>query len=190
MSRQISPSEYEALVAKLVGSIPASAQIAQIGSGARNRLRGLSGVGHQVDVSFVDEGVNPRRLVIVECKYIDKPIKLEHVKVLKATLDELRQGPDNPGECRAIMVSRHPLQRGAAEFARFYGIECRKIDDTESFSFMYANHGLLGAAMTAKSEITCSIRAVQPCRICGKPFEFVGDKPECDECTSGQAIRT
>ena len=99
-------------MARLVASIPAQTGLTNIGYGIANKLQGRSGVRHQLDVSFIDGGATPPKLVAVECKYLGRRVKLEHVKVLYATLDDLRGSAGLPNEAVQKPVFRERAVRG------------------------------------------------------------------------------
>ena len=48
------PEQYEHFVAWLASNLRTARKVGSVKSGGSNRIRGLSGVRHQVDVSFID----------------------------------------------------------------------------------------------------------------------------------------
>ncbi len=185
MSARLPHTEYEAFIAQLVASIPSQARLSNIGSGQGNKRQGLSGVLHQLDVSFIDEAASLRKLVVIECKYLSYRIKLEHLKVLHATLNDLCQNPDLPDVCEGILVTRLPPQKGAAQYARFYGLEIQRIGSFEAYRFRYGNHAVVGIVASAPRVLgSTSSRAFQPCPRCGTVYESTGSKALCDACAA------
>ena len=106
-------SQYESFVAGLVQTLLRSRDASEVGHGRRNHLVGASGVRHQLDVSFFDRSVSLPKLVIIECKHLREPIKLAHVKVLKATIDDLAANRANEVTVRgdACVPSRCAAKR-------------------------------------------------------------------------------
>src|SRR6201981_3771721 len=73
-------AEYEKVVREIVESIVTQCGIPQsgIGGGKRNRVKGVSGYSHQIDVT----ARGSKDLVLIECKWWKRRVPLEKVLVL------------------------------------------------------------------------------------------------------------
>lgn len=136
-------ARYEEFVAGLARTLLCNRDASDVRCGLRNRLVGSSGVRHQLDVSFVDRSSSPHTLVVVECKYIRQPIKLAHVKVLKATINDLAR---TNVAVKGILVSLRGAQRGAIDYAKHYDIGLQLLSDGSFYRFKYADLELVASS--------------------------------------------
>lgn len=148
-----SPSSYEEFIAELITNLAAIRSVTNIGSGAKNRLTGSSGVRHQVDVSFTLADAEPPQLVVVECKSLrtGAAVNLGQVKVLKATIDDLASLGTHPARIVGVLVSSAPLQAGAAKFARHYGLQSHVVSDGPNWVFKWESMLQTGLALQASA---------------------------------------
>jgi hypothetical protein len=158
----------------------------EVGHGLRNHLDGTSGVRHQIDVSFVDLAAVPPVLYVIECKYINRPIKLAHVKTLKATVDDLA-GAFGQYRVAGIIVSRRGIQRGAARFADHYGVSAQTVEMTKPFVFKLGKFVLAGSQGTCvgRADVSGRAAALRVCAECGNRFEINpggDDRKHCMAC--------
>lgn len=147
-------------------------------------MTGLSGVTHQVDVSFVDTELSPNALVVIECKRLTKRIVLSDVKVLKATLDDLIGASGNPRVGKGILVSTKTAQRGAKKYAAHYGLDLQLVSDGPSYTFSYQGLSLVASSadFVASSSAEFRAAALRPCKVCGTTFEATGATEVCMAC--------
>ena len=69
MSTDSNGYAYEEFVAKLIQDIKNSRRkIENIGTGRRNKITGICGQRHQIDVSFIDHSFDEPTLILIECK--------------------------------------------------------------------------------------------------------------------------
>lgn len=80
------------------------------------KIKGKSGVYHQIDVFYEFELNNIKHMVIIECKDYRGKVEKGKVQSFKSVIEDL-------GNCIGIMVSRNGFQSGAIEYARHYDIE-------------------------------------------------------------------
>lgn len=80
------------------------------------KIKGKSGVEHQIDVYYEFNVNNITHRVIIECKNHKKRIGKDKIQSFKAVIDDL-------GNCTGIFASRNGFQSGAKEFAEFSDIE-------------------------------------------------------------------
>jgi hypothetical protein len=78
-------------------------------------ITGLSGVAHQVDVSWRFRRATVEHHVLIECKNYASDITLEKVRNFFAVLRDI-------GNCQGIMVTKTGYQSGVVDFAKYYGI--------------------------------------------------------------------
>ena len=183
-------AEYEAFIASLVTKITKQLSTAKLGHGPRNKLTGISGAKHQLDVSFIDQTDSLPTLIIYECKHLKDPIGLSDVKILKATMDDLINAPGLPTRVKAIFVSTKGLRgRGTAKYAKYYGIEAIRISNSSNYSFPYKGHKVAGATASGSEGVYSSStsQAFKSCQNCGKVFDATGNKPLCPECVAQES---
>jgi hypothetical protein len=129
----LTPSEYETLVAKIVSGIAVGAPelaAGQINFGARNRVLGASGYRHQIDVSLL----LPKQIYIVECKRWLKRIGVQEALILASRgLDILEA---NPGfQVHAMIASTVRITAGAKLIATKFGVQPEIVKSEFEFGF-------------------------------------------------------
>ncbi len=190
MSRR-SPTDYEKFLAELVTNLKVRHSVNSVGCGQKNKLRGVSGVQHQVDVSFIDHDHPGPKLVLVECKSFrsGKAVNLGQVKILKATLDDLKGSPDYPAMIVAHMISSVPLQAGARDYASHYGILSQLVSDGPNWVFRYGQMLQLGLGIRAESATVQGEATIhRRCRACHSMFYPAGHELHCASCAETSPI--
>jgi hypothetical protein len=179
-------SEYERFVAELIGNIKASHRdISQLGHGRENEIEGVCGQRHQLDVSFVDSSFDNPTLVVIECKRRrKKPIDLEHVKVVKATVDDILEHPQTPNNVKAVIVTTVGARDGAKRYAEYYGIDIQHVPHGPDYTFKYENVVQAGLLIAAKASVIASGAVLRRCPSCAERFEPNGSEAECHKCSS------
>lgn len=182
----LTSAEYESFVTGLVADLLRKRSISDPKCGLKNRLKGISGVSHQIDVSFIDSHRSPPTLVIIECKRLKDRIKLADVKVLKATLDDLVGQIGHPSVGKAMLVSTQQAQKGAKDYAAYYGIDVQQTTEGPSYQFSYDGLSLLAssASSTSSSSAVFGGAALRSCARCGEVFESNGSQTVCAVCES------
>ena len=177
-------AKYEAFVASLAEVLLRNRDVSQVRSGLRNFITGGSEVNHQVDVSFLDRATEPYTLVLIECKYIQEPIKLAYVKVLKATVDDISIQQAGV-TIKGILVSLLGAQRGASKYAAHYGIDLQVVSDGSFYRFKYADLELIASCGIAHGLSTANGcgAALLTCAGCGALFERNEMSTHCNTCT-------
>ena len=180
-------AKYEKFVAGLAEALLHNRDVSQVESGLRNHVAGRSRVKHQVDVSVLDGTTVPHTLVLIECKYIQQPIKLAYVKVLKATVDDIA-AQQTGVTVRGVLVSLLGAQRGASKYAVHYGIDLQVVSDGSFYRFKYADLELIASTGTAHGLSTTKGHGVAllTCAGCGTLFERNGTSTLCRACASPQ----
>ena len=168
--------DYESFIAGLVRDLLRKRRISNLRHGSKNRLTGRSGATHQLDVSFVDNELSPNALVVIECKCLTKKIDLSHVKVLKATLDDLLGASGNASVGKAMIVSTKGAQRGAKQYAKYYGLDVQSVSDGPAYTLSYQGLSLVAATGTSDGSNSAQAHgvALRPCKVCGTTFETNG----------------
>jgi hypothetical protein len=146
-------------------------------------------VAHQLDVSFVDDELSPNALVVIECKRLTKRIVLRDVKVLKATLDDLIGAPGNPSVGKGVLVSTKGAQRGATDYARYYGLDVQLVSDGPPYTFSYEDLALVASSAAAVGSSSAQSHgvALRTCKVCGATFEVNDANEVCRTCQSNEA---
>lgn len=190
MSRR-SPTDYEKFLAELVTNLKERHSVKNVGWGQKNKLLGASGVQHQVDVSFMDYDHPEPKLVLVECKSFrsGKAVNLGQIKILKATLDDLKGCPNNyPAKIVAHMISSVPLQAGARTFANHYEILSQLVSDGSNWVFRYGQMVQLGIEIRAESATVQGEATIhRRCRACRSMFDPTDNELHCANCAETSA---
>lgn len=84
------------------------------------KIKGKSGVEHQVDVLWRHKKAGIEHIVLFECKNYSSALTLEKVRNFFAVLHDI-------GNCQGVMVTKTGYQSGAAVFAKFYGISLKLV---------------------------------------------------------------
>lgn len=183
---RLSPSAYEEFIADLIGNLRLRHDITDIKYGPNNRLIGASGVKHQIDVSFIEHMPDAATLVLVECKSLraGRAINLGHVKILKATADDLESiNGATPESVAAHIVSSVPLQSGAARYAQHYRIGAHLVGDQGNWTFKYGSVGQFGLALQSSSAVVTGTASIlRRCSACGNQFTAVSNEKLCATC--------
>lgn len=115
--------DYERFIAELIHNLEGThRRITKLDYARFNSIRGISGQVHQIGVSFIDNNFSSPRLVVIECKRLNKPIDLEHVKIVKATLDDILASGVTPDHAISLIVITVGAREGARRYADYYGI--------------------------------------------------------------------
>lgn len=134
----LTPSEYERVVAEIVSGICASApNLAdlEVSSGKENRILGASGYRHQIDISLRGQ----RRIYLVECKRLKRRVSVQSVMVLAGRVADIQNA--YPGiNVAGILVSRVGASRGAIVLATYFGIRFERVVSAQQFGFSIGNH--------------------------------------------------
>lgn len=80
------------------------------------KIKGKSGLEHQIDVYYEFELNDITHKVIIECKDYKDKVEKSLVQAFKGVLVDI-------GNCTGIFVSRNGFQSGAIEYAKYYDIE-------------------------------------------------------------------
>lgn len=110
--------EYEQLTKATYEAILAKEGVQTIKVEHNVKVKGRSGVEHQIDVfwEFRQAGVTHR--VLIECKNYASNLTLEKARNFFGVTHDI-------GNCVGIMVTKTGYQTGAADFCRFYGINMK-----------------------------------------------------------------
>jgi hypothetical protein len=82
------------------------------------KIKGRSGVSHQVDVMWSHQHAGIGYSVIIECKNYKSNISLEKVRNIHAVSEDIRNNTP-------VVVTKTGYQSGAKEYAKFYGIHLK-----------------------------------------------------------------
>lgn len=180
-----SSDAYEKFIADLIDNIQGTNRnITDLGYGRQNTIEGVCGQPHQIDVSFVDNDFPNPTLVLIECKrFTDDPIDLEHVKVLKATLDDILANPKTPNDANAIIATTVGARSGAQRFADYYGIQIEQVAHGPRYEFQYENVIQVGVMVTLKLSGCATAVLVRKCQSCGQRFEVKDNEMTCPQCS-------
>ena len=155
----MTPTEYELLVQKLVDELASAfSDMAGnvIGSGARNRISGLSGYKHQIDVSMTAG----EWLILVECKRWNTKIGVEEVLVLASRVADIN--PTVPGrQIWVSMVSCKGATRGAQALARHFHLNVDTVESPHEYAVRLRNHVAVGQRDNLGLGDSCKVEVIR-----------------------------
>lgn len=177
-------SEYEKFVAILLNGIKSSGRkLSDIQFGKNNRIQGVCGQKHQIDVSFIDYSFDEPTLILIECKRKRAPINLDIIKVLKATFDDIALNFNKATKFKAMLVTTAEIRRGARKYADYYGIVIEQVPHNKRFTFKYENIISAGNVISAgQMPLKISAKLIKKCKNCGEKFEQIGEETVCTNC--------
>jgi hypothetical protein len=150
MDGKLSPAEYEDLVHELVARLGVATGESALRKGRTNLIPGASGFEHQIDVSIH----LPRKLVLMECKYIRRPVEVHHALVLAARLADVRQAhPDHV--VSGSLVSTKSVRVGAYKIAKHFGFSVDLVQSLDEYAVTIANTHHLGEVIRAHLVDAC-----------------------------------
>ena len=107
--------------------------------GASNRIRGVSGYGHQVDVSVWSDG----DLFLIECKYLHKRVPLAAVLVLLGRIADIA-ATDRYETVVGAFATLKGGNRNAERVAAAHSIELHVVTSANDFAMRYQDHLVRG----------------------------------------------
>lgn len=177
--------KYEKFVADLTALLLRDRRASEVSHGRHNYLPGAA-VLHQIDVSFVDGVTDPSKIVLIECKCLKRTVTLAHVKVLKATVDDIATGPALGRPVHGLIVSLKRLQPAAVAYAGYYGIQAQCVADGPEYDFSYDELRLVArtGVSFAVGYASAEGYAVRNCIRCGEWFRAAANLELCEACNS------
>lgn len=126
----MSPQAYEELVCQIVSKIyrhVAGIESNQIHFGKTNRLSGISGYHHQIDVSIHAPG----NLILIECKKWKNPVTVSTFLTHLARIKDIEETFD--GAVHGAIVTYSRFQSGVLRLAKYYRqvglVEAQSLED-------------------------------------------------------------
>tara|TARA_R110001599_G_C12269246_1_gene661199 strand:+ start:2722 stop:3537 length:816 start_codon:yes stop_codon:yes gene_type:complete len=111
---------YELLTQKIYKSILESEGVENLEVKHDQRVKGKSGVEHQIDVFWEYKYAGVSHKVLIECKYYSKPISLIHARNMLGLLNDI---PNSQG----LIVTTQGFQSGVIDFCNHYEISLKRI---------------------------------------------------------------
>ncbi|MDU9406348.1 restriction endonuclease [Pseudomonas sp. zfem001] len=115
-----SSTDYEKLAKKIYEEILALQGVENIDVRHNVKIKGKSGVEHQIDVFWEYKYAGIVHRVLIECKHYSDAVSLLHVRNLHGLITDI---PNSSG----IIVTTIGFQAGAKEYANFYGMGLKLI---------------------------------------------------------------
>jgi hypothetical protein len=106
-------TDYEKLARKIYEDILALEGVDNIDVQHNVKIKGKSGVEHQIDVFWEYKYAGVTHRVLIECKHYSHPVSLLHVRNLHGLITDI---PNSSG----ILVTTVGYQSGVVEYANFY----------------------------------------------------------------------
>lgn len=177
--------EYEQFIKKIILGIQNTKRvITDLQGGKRNSIQGISGVKHQIDVSFIDSSFQLPTLVLIECKQHTTPINLGLVKIVHSTEEDIYDNRKNFTQILSILVYTSKVQKGAQEYADYYKIQTVKLPLGPNFIFQYENIISVGLIVTAgRNKIVATPKIIKRCEKCGHQYEVIDNNYVCPYCS-------
>lgn len=142
-------TDYELFLKSVISGVSKSDRnITSLRSGLRNRLKGISGQSHQIDVSFIDRSFDADTLVLIECKCWKEKVSVDVSKILTYNAKDITNNPDYPSKAIMIIVATSGFQEGTRRIAKYEGIRLHTVNHGPPFSFDYENIIFIGARET------------------------------------------
>ena len=158
--------KFVAAIARKMAEAHEGAGNADVQSGPRNRVRGLSGFPHQVDVSVS----TTEDLVLYECKYWGRKVGPDAILAFAARGIDI-QGAMPGRRVTLNIVVKDDLTAGAAQLAEFFRVKRQIAKSAAEFTLAYKTNwqaGVVdGATVTDTAEaqlfpVRRARRRVQP----------------------------
>lgn len=112
--------DYELLTRKIFKEILESAGVENIDVRHNVRIKGKSGVEHQIDVFWEYKYTGVTHKILIECKYYSNPVSLIHSRNMLGLLTDI---PNSQG----LIVTTQGYQSGVIDFCDHYEIKLKKI---------------------------------------------------------------
>ncbi|MFZ0888878.1 MAG: restriction endonuclease [Candidatus Binataceae bacterium] len=113
--QELNAKQYELLTKSVYEAILKTEGVTNVEVLHNQEVAGRFGGKHQIDVLWRFRQAAVEHAVLVECKNFSSNLEIAHVRNFHAVLVDI-------GNTRGIMVTRVGYQKGAAEFAKHYGI--------------------------------------------------------------------
>ncbi|CAK1883947.1 restriction system protein [Vibrio crassostreae] len=117
--------DYEKLARRMYEDILALEGVDNIDVQHNVKVKGKSGVEHQIDVYWEYRYAGISHKVLIECKYYSHNVSLLHVRNLHGLLTDI---PNSSG----ILITTKGFQSGADQYAQFYDIGLKRIRAPEN----------------------------------------------------------
>lgn len=112
--------DYELLTQKIYRAILESEGVENIAVQHDVKIKGKSGVEHQIDVFWEYRYAGVSHKVLIECKYYTKPVSLLHARNMLGLLSDI---PNSQG----LLVTTQGFQSGVIDFCNHYEINLKRI---------------------------------------------------------------
>jgi len=131
---ELSPDEYEQLVASIVDSFSSATNLEKLGSGRSNVMEGWSGIKHQIDVTFRHR--ETKELLLVECKQWNYFVELRDVLAFHSRIRDIERKQNE--ESLGFMATTKGFDPGAQTYASKYKIQLNTVKDAAEYSIIFA----------------------------------------------------
>ncbi len=112
--------DYELLTQKIYKAILESEGVENLEVKHDEKVRGKSGVEHQIDVFWEYKYAGVSHKVLIECKYYSKAVSLIHARNMLGLLNDI---PNSQG----LLVTTQGFQSGVIDFCNHYEINLKRI---------------------------------------------------------------
>lgn len=117
--------DYEKLAHRMYEDILALEGVDNIDVKHNVKIKGKSGVEHQIDVYWEYKYAGVSHKVLIECKYYSHNVSLLHVRNLHGLLTDISNSS-------GILITTKGFQSGAEQYAQFYDIGLKRIRAPEN----------------------------------------------------------
>ena len=112
--------DYELLTKKIYKSILESEGVENLEVRHDEKIKGKSGVEHQIDVFWEYKYAGVNHKVLIECKYYSKAVSLIHARNMLGLLNDI---PNAQG----LIVTTQGFQSGVIDFCNHYEINLKRV---------------------------------------------------------------
>jgi excisionase family DNA binding protein len=159
MDKSMNAKLYEELIGQIAQSAVETADGVVnlgIGVGGQNKITGVSGFDHQIDVS-ISNGVN---LLLVECKYWGDNIHVGMALTFLGRIIDIRDGVHE--KIIPVIATNKGWQAGVEKIAGYYNIDLWLAKSASEFGIRYKNQILLGVNDTVTVSDHPIVKVVTP----------------------------
>jgi hypothetical protein len=104
--------------------------IGRLNYGPQNKINGISGSPHQIDISYLD--YKTRTLILIECKFRQaKPIYFDQILTFHSRILDI--GKASKVNTKGIVISSQSFPKGVKKYANYYGIELYTVKNEHKF---------------------------------------------------------
>jgi len=138
--------EYEKVVHDIAAAlyeVAENMQAEKLGYGSSNKLAGISGFNHQIDVSIASKN----DLILIECKRWNQRVEVPAFLTFLARILDIK-AQETRRAVHPIVVTTIGFEEGVRTLANYYKIQLQVVRSASEFAMKYKNVATLGTSGT------------------------------------------